>query len=87
VFRQLIEYQPFEVIKQMAFHDDLDRYKKWKMSQVRYESEFSITHAPAKDGTLDTKKIEDDEAVAKKIITRILKLRRDKQAKFDPQQV
>lgn len=66
----------------MAFHDDLDRYRKWKMSQVRYESEFGITHAPAKDGTLDTKKIEEDEAVAKKIIARILKERKNKRAPF-----
>jgi len=77
------EYQPFEMIKQMAFHDDLDRYKKWKMSQVRYENEFGVVHAPAKDGTLDIKKIEEDEAVAKKIITRILKERKNKRAPFN----
>jgi hypothetical protein len=69
----------------MAFHDDLDRYKKWKMSMTRYETEFGITHAPAKDGTIDTKKIEEEWTVGKKIITRILKERKNKRAPFDPQ--
>ena len=43
---------------------------------MRYETEFGVTFAPAKDGSLDTKRIEEDERVARKIITRILKERR-----------
>lgn len=82
--RQVFEYQPFEYIKQVAFHDDLDRYKKWKLSQVRYDTEFGITHAPAKDGTLDVKKIEEDEAIAKKIIGKIMKERKTKRPEFKP---
>lgn len=60
-FRQLFEFQPFELMKQQVFNDDLDRCRKWRLSQVRYESEFGVTHAPAKDGSLDVKKIEEDE--------------------------
>ena len=83
VFRQIFEFQPYEYIKQVAFHDDLDRFKKWRMSQVRYDTEFGVTFAPAKDGTLDIKKIEEDEAVAKKIITKILKERKNKRPVFN----
>ena len=82
--RQVIEYQPFEHIKQVAFHDDLDRHRKWRLSQVRYDSEFGVTHAPAKDGTLDLKKIEEEEAVARKIIGKILKERKTKRPEFKP---
>ena len=53
------------------------------MSQVRYDTEFGVTFAPAKDGTLDIKKIEEDEAVAKKIITKILKERKNKRPVFN----
>lgn len=53
------------------------------MSQVRYDSEFGITHVPAKDQVLDMHKIEDEEYFAKRIITRILKERRNKRVKFD----
>jgi hypothetical protein len=34
-------------------------------------------HAPAKDGSIDLKKIEEDEQVARKIITKILKERKN----------
>lgn len=53
------------------------------MSQVRYESEFGITHIPAKDQVLDFAKIEDEEFVSKRILTKILKERRNKRPKFD----
>ena len=75
------------MIKQQAFHDDLDRYKKWKLSQVRYDVEFGITHAPAKDGSLDIKKIEEDEAISRKILTRIYKERKNKRVEFNPDQL
>lgn len=84
LFRQFFEFQPFEYIKQVAFTDDLERYKKWKAAQTRYETEFGITHAPAKDGTLDLKKIEDDEQVARKILTKIYKERKNGREKFNP---
>jgi hypothetical protein len=84
LIRQIFEFQPFEHIKQVAFHDDLDRYKKWRLSQTRYDTEFGITHAPAKDGTLDIKKIEEDEAIAKKIIAKILKERKTLRPEFKP---
>ena len=64
------------MIKQQAFADDLERYKKWKLSQTRYETEFGIVPLPAKDGSLDLKKIEEDEQIARKILTKILKERR-----------
>jgi hypothetical protein len=32
MFRQFIEFQPFEVMKQQTFNDDLERFKKWKLS-------------------------------------------------------
>lgn len=83
VFRQILEFQPFEMIKQIAFNDDLERYKKWKMSQVRYETEFGIQHAPNKDGSIDTKKIEEEEVLSRKILLRILRERKNKREPFD----
>ena len=61
IFRQIFEFQEFESFKQDAFYDDFNRYRQWKMSQVRYETEFGIVHVPAKDHVLDFKKIEDEE--------------------------
>lgn len=83
MFRQFIEFQPFEVMKQQTFNDDLERFKKWKLSQTRYEAEFGIVHVPAKDGSIDLKKIEEDEQVARKIITKILKERKNQRQPFD----
>jgi hypothetical protein len=65
--------------------EDLERYKKWKISQVRYETEFGITHAPAKDGSIDLKKIEEDEQIARKIISKIMRERRNQRAPFNAQ--
>jgi len=70
-------------MKQQTFVDDLERYKKWKLSQTRYEAEFGIVHVPAKDGSIDLKKIEEDEQVARKIITKILKERKNQRQPFD----
>ena len=72
-------------MKQQTFLDDLDRYKKWKLSQVRYDTEFGIVHAPAKDGSLDLKKIEEEESIARKIITKIMRERRNQRAPFNAQ--
>jgi hypothetical protein len=69
----------------VAFHDDLDRWRKWKASQTRYDSEFGITHLPPKDGSLDMKKIEEEEAVAKKINSKILRERKNKRPPFEPE--
>lgn len=83
MFRQFIEFQPFEVMKQQTFTDDLERYKKWRLSQTRYETEFGIVHVPAKDGSIDLKKIEEEEQIARKIITKILKERKNQRQPFD----
>ena len=40
-------------------------------------------HAPAKDGSIDLKKIEEEEAIARKIITKILKERKNQRQPFD----
>jgi len=84
LFRQIFEFQDFEEFKQEAFYDDFDRYKQWKMSQVRYDSEFGIVWIPVKDQVIDYKKIENDEYFSRRIITRILKERRNQRPKFDP---
>ena len=84
IFRQIFEFQDFESFKQDAFYDDFNRYRLWKMSQVRYETEFGIVHVPAKDQVLDFRKIEDDEYQAKRIITKILKERRAGRKAFVP---
>lgn len=65
------------MIKQQTFNDDLDRFKKWRLSQTRYDTEFGIVHAPAKDGSIDLKKIEDEEIISRKIISKILKERKN----------
>lgn len=83
-FKQIFEFQEFETYKQEAFYDDFNRYRQWKMSQVRYDTEFGIVHVPAKDQVLDYKKIEDDEYFARRIITKIMKERRKGRQPFDP---
>lgn len=40
-------------------------------------------HVPAKDGSIDLKKIEEDEQVARKIITKILKERKNQRQPFE----
>ena len=47
------------------------RFNEWKTSQVRYDSEFGITHVPPKDGSLDLDEIEDNEFYAKRINLKI----------------
>jgi len=40
-----------DTLKQTSFADDYKRFLEWKMSQVRYDTEFGIVHVPAsKDG-------------------------------------
>ncbi len=53
------------------------------MSQVRYDTEFGITFAPAKDGSIDLKKIEEEEVISRKIISKIMKERRSQRAPFN----
>jgi len=47
------------------------RFNEWKVSQVRYDSEFGITHVAPKDGSLDLDEIEDNEFYAKRINLKI----------------
>ena len=47
------------------------RFNDWKTSQVRYDSEFGITHVAPKDGSLDLDEIEDNEFYAKRINLKI----------------
>lgn len=47
---------------QQAFANDYQRYVEWRMSNVRYETEFGIVHVQtSKDSKLDQEKIEDEE--------------------------
>lgn len=71
------------MIKQQTFNDDLERFKKWKLGQVRYDTEFGITFAPAKDGSIDLKKIEEEEFISRKIITKVMKERRSRKEPFN----
>ena len=43
-YRNIVEYSSFEPLKQNAFIEDYVRFNEWKQSQVRYDSEFGITH-------------------------------------------
>lgn len=70
-FRNITEYSAFEPLKQSAFLEDYNRFTEWKMSQVRYDSEFGITHVAPKDGSLDLDEIEDAEFYAKRINLKI----------------
>lgn len=70
-FRNITEYSAFEPLKQSAFLEDYNRFTEWKMSQVRYDSEFGITHVAPKDGSLDLEEIEDGEFYAKRINLKI----------------
>ena len=63
-FRNITEYSSFEPLKQNAFIEDYMRFNDWKTSQVRYDSEFGITHVAPKDGSLDLDEIEDNEFYA-----------------------
>ena len=51
--RNITEYSTFDTIKQMSFNDDQRRFTEWKVSQVRYDTEFGITHHAPKDQELD----------------------------------
>ena len=84
LFRQIFEFNEFEPFKQEAFYDDLERFKKWKISQVRYDTEFGIIHVPAKDQQIDLKKINEEEFFAKRITLKILKERRNMRKRFNP---
>ena len=42
-------------------------------------------HAPAKDGSIDLKKIEEEEQISRKIITKIMRERRNQRASFNAQ--
>lgn len=70
-FRNITEYSSFEPLKQNSFIEDYVRFNEWKLSQVRYDSEFGIIHIPPKDGSLDLDEIEDIEFYAKRINLKI----------------
>lgn len=47
---------------QQAFANDYQRYIEWRMSNVRYETEFGIVHLLTnKDNKADFERIEDEE--------------------------
>ena len=55
-------------LKQGAFANDYQRFLEWKMSVVRYETEFGLVHvAPSKDVEVDWDHIEDEEFFNKRI--------------------
>ena len=58
-------------MKQNAFIEDYVRFNEWKQSQVRYDSEFGITHQAPRDGSIDWDEIEDNEFYAKRINLKI----------------
>jgi hypothetical protein len=70
-YRNIVEYSSFEPLKQNAFIEDYVRFNEWKQSQVRYDSEFGITHIAPRDGSLDLDEIEDNEFYAKRINLKI----------------
>lgn len=70
-FRNITEYSSFEPLKQNSFIEDYVRFNEWKLSQVRYDSEFGIVHIAPKDGSIDLDEIEDIEFYAKRINLKI----------------
>lgn len=81
--RNISEYSTFDPIKQMSFNDDFKRFTEWKVSQVRYDTEFGITHHAPKDQEIDLEEIEDNEYYAKKINNKIYKERSLQRQPFD----
>lgn len=73
--RNISEYSAFDPIKQMSFNDDFQRFTEWKVSQVRYDTEFGIAHHAPKDQEIDWDEVEDNEYYAKKINNKIYKER------------
>lgn len=49
LYTQIFEMTETDAYKQEAFLHDFRRYNEWKLSQVRYDTEFGITHQAAKD--------------------------------------
>jgi hypothetical protein len=71
---------------QQAFAHDFLRYKDWQMKQVRYDTEFAITHKiGGKDG-VDPAQLEDELYVNKRINKHILKHRAQPRADFRPEE-
>jgi hypothetical protein len=81
--RNISEYATFDPIKQMSFNDDYQRFTEWKVSQVRYDTEFGIVHHAPKDQELDLEEIEDNEYYAKKINGKIYRERALQRQPFD----
>ena len=68
---------------QQAFANDYQRYMDWRLSNVRYETEFGIVHvSTSKDAKVDWEKIEYEEQFNKRIGIRILKSRAQPRPKF-----
>lgn len=59
------------------------RFQEWKLSQVRYDSEFSINHIAPKDQPLDMEEIEDNEYYDKRIVLKVLRERALLKEAFD----
>lgn len=74
-FNNISEYTSFEPLKQNAFFEDHMRFQEWKLSQVRYDSEFGIVHTVPKDQSIDLDEIEDNEFYAKRITLKVIKER------------
>jgi len=85
-FRQIFEFPEFETFKQEAFLDDIQRFKEWKLGQINYDTRFGYYPVAGKGEVLDHDKIADDQKVAKRIITKILKERAIGREKFEPEQ-
>lgn len=84
-FWNISEYTRFEPLKQNAFLEDYQRFKEWKMSQLRYDTEFGIVHLAPKEGSIDMDEIEDNEFYAKRINFKIYTQRALQKKPFDPQ--
>lgn len=82
-FWNISEYTSFEPLKQNAFLEDFTRFKEWKMSQLRYDTEFGIVHVAPKDGSIDMEEIEDNEFYAKRINLKIFNHRSQAKEPFD----
>jgi hypothetical protein len=75
MLRQILEYPDYEPLKQEAFFDDWRRYRDWKLTQARYDTEFGITHVAPKGQELDMMLIADDEFFAARTLKKIIEKR------------
>jgi len=48
MLRHIFEFPDYEAFKQEAFFDDWKRFREWKVTQERYETQLGIIHVAAK---------------------------------------